>query len=318
MGRRYRKNSYEFGLNIPYILAFIALYLFFMIVSFILKYKNIIINILIISTIVFIIVLLIIKRNKIIEIFNNIKNKKILKKLKNTTLYEKIKELNNKYKFEKLDVISYNHYVKSKIYLQNINFDDYLILTIDKNYDEIQNYRTKYYNILKEYDNYEKEYNNLIQFININESKNLKLNQEQYKKYQELLLENNKIKLNINFGIDININYSSKKEYVKKSIHKCYFISDFNEIYNRYNEMKNNGKIMKINSEIERSKINSSIRYDVLKRDNYRCKICGRGSKDGVKLHVDHIIPVSKGGKTEMNNLQTLCSDCNIGKSNKI
>ena len=77
MGRRYRKNSYEFGLNIPLILGLITLYLFFMIVSFVLKYKNIIINILIISTIIFIIVLLIIKRNKIIEIFNNIKNKRI-------------------------------------------------------------------------------------------------------------------------------------------------------------------------------------------------------------------------------------------------
>lgn len=61
-----------------------------------------------------------------------------------------------------------------------------------------------------------------------------------------------------------------------------------------------------------------SMRYDVLKRDGFRCKICGATEEDGIKLHVDHIIPVSKGGKTEMDNLRTLCNICNSGKGAKI
>lgn len=67
----------------------------------------------------------------------------------------------------------------------------------------------------------------------------------------------------------------------------------------------------------ERSKLSASLRYDVLKRDNFRCTICGRSAADGVTLHVDHIKPVSKGGKTEMSNLRTLCDYCNLGKSDK-
>ena len=59
------------------------------------------------------------------------------------------------------------------------------------------------------------------------------------------------------------------------------------------------------------------MRYNVLKRDNFRCQICGRSAQDGVTLEVDHIIPISKGGKTEYSNLRTLCKDCNRGKSNK-
>ena len=49
-------------------------------------------------------------------------------------------------------------------------------------------------------------------------------------------------------------------------------------------------------------------------RDGYRCLMCGR-SKDDVPLQVDHVIAVANGGTDELENLATLCSDCNAGKS---
>ena len=55
-------------------------------------------------------------------------------------------------------------------------------------------------------------------------------------------------------------------------------------------------------------------RFNIFKRDNYCCQICGRNVRDGVKLEVDHKIPVSKGGKSILSNLWTLCFDCNRGK----
>ena len=68
----------------------------------------------------------------------------------------------------------------------------------------------------------------------------------------------------------------------------------------------------------QRRKLTPTLRYKILKRDNFKCCCCGRTIEDGIKLNIDHIIPVSKGGKTEENNLQTLCWDCNIGKGNSI
>ncbi|WP_413301041.1 HNH endonuclease [Bacillus sp. 1P10SD] len=59
-----------------------------------------------------------------------------------------------------------------------------------------------------------------------------------------------------------------------------------------------------------------SLRFKVLERDR-ACKLCGRTPKDGIKLHVDHITPYSFGGATVLENLQALCEECNIGKSNK-
>ncbi len=67
----------------------------------------------------------------------------------------------------------------------------------------------------------------------------------------------------------------------------------------------------------QRSLMTPSLRYDIMKRDNFCCVLCGASANDGVKLHVDHILPVSKGGLTEESNLRTLCEDCNLGKRDK-
>ena len=63
--------------------------------------------------------------------------------------------------------------------------------------------------------------------------------------------------------------------------------------------------------------INDRLRFKILKRDNFKCCACGASpAKDpAVVLHIDHIIPWSKGGETVEENLQTLCLKCNLGKS---
>lgn len=60
------------------------------------------------------------------------------------------------------------------------------------------------------------------------------------------------------------------------------------------------------------------LRIKVLFRDRFTCQYCGASPAitAGVELHVDHIVPWSKGGETTLENLQTLCSKCNLGKSN--
>ena len=62
-----------------------------------------------------------------------------------------------------------------------------------------------------------------------------------------------------------------------------------------------------------RRTIPASMRFRVLKRDKSTCQTCGAKAPE-VPLHVDHIIPVAKGGLTEEGNLQILCCDCNLGK----
>lgn len=64
-----------------------------------------------------------------------------------------------------------------------------------------------------------------------------------------------------------------------------------------------------------REPIPAGLRFAVLRRNGFRCAYCGRGEEEGAKLHIDHIVPAARGGKTEIDNLVTACATCNIGKS---
>lgn len=64
--------------------------------------------------------------------------------------------------------------------------------------------------------------------------------------------------------------------------------------------------------------MNYRVRFQVLQRDHFKCVACGKSpsTEPGVKLNVDHVVPWSRGGDSNMENLQTLCQTCNSGKSN--
>ncbi len=64
--------------------------------------------------------------------------------------------------------------------------------------------------------------------------------------------------------------------------------------------------------------ISERMRFAILLRDGFRCQSCGRSplKNPGVDLHVDHVLPWTKGGETTPENLQTKCKRCNLGKGN--
>lgn len=66
-----------------------------------------------------------------------------------------------------------------------------------------------------------------------------------------------------------------------------------------------------------RVRVMPAVRWQVFQRDGWKCVACGRNSHDGAILHVDHILPRSRGGADSLDNFQTLCEVCNVGKSNR-
>ena len=93
-------------------------------------------------------------------------------------------------------------------------------------------------------------------------------------------------------------------------------VNNFEKLYESYNVEIESLPLKTVKNSTSRN-IPLAYRYKVLKRDNFKCVACGRSAEDGVKLHIDHKIPFSLGGLTILENLRTLCSECNISKSNK-
>ena len=69
-------------------------------------------------------------------------------------------------------------------------------------------------------------------------------------------------------------------------------------------------------TEADCREIRPGLRFKVFLRDRFRCVVCGRSPAMhmNIVLHADHILAVANGGKTTLDNLQTLCQDCNLGK----
>jgi 5-methylcytosine-specific restriction endonuclease McrA len=65
-----------------------------------------------------------------------------------------------------------------------------------------------------------------------------------------------------------------------------------------------------------RKPISKTLRFEVFKRDSFRCQYCDAEAPN-VLLHIDHIKPVAGGGTNELTNLITSCMPCNLGKSDR-
>lgn len=63
----------------------------------------------------------------------------------------------------------------------------------------------------------------------------------------------------------------------------------------------------------DRIPIPKSVRFEVFKRDSFKCQYCGKSAPE-VVLHIDHIKPIANGGDNHITNLITSCADCNVGK----
>lgn len=262
-----------------------------------------------ISTIMFILPVII-----YFMIIKTITKKQNDKVSKVSTKIQKINELNSLYDFKK--IIHQKRSIAEREYSRKsfarVTGSSILKYHIENDINGIRTDIENALHNLEKLENYEKDLKEIINEESVNQSE---YSLKKYIRIEQRVI-NNIIYKKDNFTITLkleayyrsnggNVNESKKREY------------EFYELVDLYNEWKN-GKKYEETAKQERKIMNDDIRYNVLKRDGFACKICGQTAKDGAKLHVDHIIPITEGGKTVMSNLQTLCDRCNIGKSNKI
>ena len=238
------------------------------------------------------------------------------------TVYEKsrkipaLEELNERYSFEDIDdAFEVKRQCKSKKEYDSLSFADILCEDI---FDNRVDYDRLISDVLKnrnDYYRYENEYGSIM--VNEQYDNDLYSKIKYFEKVERKICESMKLDPVTELFAYV------KKEYVSpqgRNHYHDYASFDTSEIIKYRREVRStviNDLRRQREIQYERSKMSDSLRYDVMKRDGFRCVLCGATIDDGVKLHVDHIIPVSRGGKTEMSNLRTLCERCNLGKGAK-
>ncbi len=229
----------------------------------------------------------------------------------NSEKVKEIEELNKDFK----KISSKKHNVLEREYsrksLDRVNGDDVIKYHIE---NDIKGLRTDIENSIYNIsllDEYEKNVAKILEQESIN---NTKYSDKKYKRIENIVLD--KViytKKDFLIRVSLEVYYRSNGGRINESRNG---FRNYDELLELYKEWEN-GKKYEVTKRQERKIMNDDIRYNVLKRDNFTCQKCGITSKDGAKLEVDHIIPLSKGGKTVMSNLQTLCDRCNSGKSDK-
>ncbi len=247
-------------------------------------------------------------------VIKNIIKREDIEVSNNSVKIRKIEEVNNRYSFKKISKNKHKIYEReySRRSLDRVTGNSIIRYNIENNIDNIRSdIESALYNI-NLLEDYNKDIDGIINSKTINNSK---YKDSKFYRIEKRIVDSKVVKKeDFYIIVKLEVNYRSNGGKVNESRYGKYNFDELVKIYNEWNKGKKYTETVKQ----ERKIMNDDIRYNVLKRDNYTCKICGAKASDGAKLHVDHIIPVSKGGKTVMSNLQTLCDRCNMGKSNKM
>ncbi len=244
-------------------------------------------------------------------ILNSVYKKKVAE---NSSRYKELLKINSETKFFNINsILNVSARVESKRQFDNFDYDGYLQHEMAKNTTFFEETIKKLDYNIAENKKYVERINAISKDKNVGEAKKCRVPYEKYVMIEEMLFKEKQLKPNTSVILYLICSYTSPKGRNHYQDKRQYDLSNLKSILSK----TKHGIETKSVVAYERALMTDKMRYDVLKRDNFRCKICGRSADDGVVLHVDHIKPVSKGGRTTMSNLRTLCEQCNMGKSNK-
>lgn len=235
-----------------------------------------------------------------------------------------IKELNSKYKFSSIYPLIYKNCYDTTRNFEDVSCKDYLIYKFHLDTLGVRRIiKSRNNNISKEID-YKSKVDLVKDKLGNFDVSIEDLNEEKLRNIESIVFNDLIEKVNTDFYAEVHLYLTrgrihrvvdEKKESfdlneiidVLKSIDSSKLI-DGRRFYSR--------EVWKSIERVERAKVSKELRQEIFERDGYTCVNCGSTEKES--LEIDHIMPISKGGKTEPSNLQTLCRNCNIRKGNNI
>ena len=254
----------------------------------------------------------------IVIVLKYIDNKYINFVKEHSKLLIEVRKVNSKYHFREIEPFDLEYIYDSETNYNNVSCEDYLIYNLrfmirrvetamsDTLYNNnIYDFYIAEVNAIK----YQDEYDIEVPFKYQNRLKTLESNLYKKELKKPTIYFNMNVKLILK---KMNGSYVTSKKDCFNAIKVENLISRLNDKHgDRYNDEGIWNSIVRV----ERGRVSNKMRFSIYEKDNYRCRKCKRHTDD---LEIDHIISIAKGGKSEYNNLQTLCKRCNKNKSDII
>lgn len=262
---------------------------------------------------IFIILILIVA----LIVFISIRQKKYTDFIReNSIALKNLNDLNEKTHFLVIERFDDSHIYDNEKMFNTISCLDYLTYNLQFNQKKVLKEIEKTFENEKSFKTYSKLVSEIQIFGNYL-SPAIKYNQNNLMKIEKELFYNKIMHPVICFTINITL-YCSKINgdiYARKSntFKSQEIISLINKIINKNGTFYRDRDIWDSICRVERGKVSNKMRFSIYERDGYRCRICGRSNRFS-DLEIDHIKPISKGGKSTYDNLQTLCRRCNKEK----
>ncbi len=228
-----------------------------------------------------------------------------------------MKKLNDIYSFYTINNFDSNYVYDNENYFDIISCEDYLIYILNEKQDSIKKEIKCIEFNKKKYKNY---YDEILKIKKFGAYQNkTKFNKESLINIEKKLFYQNIKKPVIELNIQVNLCCSRLNGYIYKKKNEIFSKEQILKLIARLNNKNrtffNDKAIWDSLCRVERGKVSNKLRFQIYARDGYKCKICGQDD-EYKNLEIDHIKPISKGGKSTPDNLQTLCKNCNKSKDN--
>ena len=241
--------------------------------------------------------------------------------LENSVTLDKLRKVNDKYYF--FDLVNYdmsNTYDNQDFY-NDISCRDYLTYQLQFKKKEISEQIFKAEKNRENYRKYRDEIKSINKIGTFRDDMG-KLNKEKLIKTEKKICNKTALSPSLDYSVKVTL-YCSKingrkyegKSQIFSSNDILFIISK--GIDDKIGQFYKNKDVWDSICRVERGKVSNAMRFSIYKRDGYRCRMCGISDRFA-NLEVDHIIPISKGGKSTYDNLQTLCHRCNVQKGDSM
>lgn len=248
-----------------------------------------------------------IRKEKYINFLNN-----------NSIALKQLLEINKKYYFysNNNDFYDKQKTYDNKDYYNMVSCQDYLIYQLQFIGQDVLTEIKKIETNKNSYNKYCKEVNSINSFGKYSFEK---LNYNYLLSIEKELFEDKKLSPNLDFEITVTLDCAKMNGYVYDSKFENFdsnqVLSLIKRLHNKNGNFYNDKEIWDSLCRVERAEVSNELRFYILERDGHRCQKCGISDKFE-NLEIDHIKPISKGGKSTPDNLQTLCHQCNKEKGN--